>query len=607
MLKHSITDLLKQLGVAALYASLLYIGESSFESNAIVGHFEPASGFALAALLIGGNRYAWSVLISAFLIHATTDDSLWEAVTIASGDTLQALCGAWLLTRDGRFDLRLQSLRDYLRLILLGGCASIAIGALAGNTPLLLSGLLAPADYSHSLIQWWMSDTLGVILITPLILAWLGVRDDWRKAGRMAEAVLMLGLTILAGQAVFLGWWHDSIGIEAKGYWMFLLVTWVAIRIGACGTTIVLVLTAIYALLGAIHGVGYFADDIAETHLANYWLYMVTLSVVGMALATYFTERRQAEAVLRESQANIKAILDNLPYLSWLKDIDGRYIKVNKVYVDYTGLGDARKIIGKTDFDLWPKELAEKYRADDAGIMAARQQKHVEESSFDGSKEHWVETFKTPIIDESGNVLGTVGFSRDITTRKQAEGQIHKLAFYDALTQLPNRRLLDDRLRHAIAASKRSGLYGALMFLDLDNFKPLNDAYGHDVGDLLLVEVARRIASCVREADTVARFGGDEFVVVLGELKEDKASSSAQAGIVADKIRAILDKPYMLKFQREGKAETIIEYHCTSSIGVALFIDQKASPEDILNWADIAMYRAKEGGRNLVRFFDSES
>ena len=249
--------------------------------------------------------------------------------------------------------------------------------------------------------------------------------------------------------------------------------------------------------------------------------------------------------------------------------------------------------------------MAENYRADDADVITTRQQKHVEELSFDGSKEHWVETFKMPIIDENGNVLGTTGFSRDISKRKQAEEQIRALAFYDALTGLPNRRLMNDRLAQIIAASKRSGLYGALMFLDLDNFKPLNDTHGHEVGDLLLVEAARRIASCVREADTVARFGGDEFVVILSELGEDKAESAAQASTVAKKICAILAEPYVLILRQEGKAETAIEHRCTSSIGVVLFINHESSAEDILKWADIAMYQAKEDGRNRVHFYNS--
>ncbi len=597
-----IAGALKQLGVAALYALLRYAGELYFEDGAIVGYFEPAGGLALATLLIGGKRYAWGVFIGALLINTTFDNSLRVSVAIALGDTLQTFCGAWLLTRKGKFDVRLQSLRDYLRLILLGGCLSIAIGALAVNTALLFSGLLASKDYFYSLIQWWMSDTLGVILIAPLVMLWWDPRENQRKAGEMAEAALMFGLAILASQIIFLDWMHDVIGQMAKGYWMFLIISWAAIRIGSCATAIVLAMTAIYALQGATHGVGYFANDIAQTHLVNYWLYMVILSVVGMALSTHFTERKQAEAVLRESKASMKAILDNSPYLSWLKDIDGRYVRVNKAYVDYTRLGDIRQIVGKTDYDLWPKELAEKYRTDDAEIIATHRQKHVEELSFDGNKEHWVETFKTPVIDENGKVLGTVGFARDITGRKEAEEQIHNLAFYDTLTQLPNRRMLIDRLGQAMAASKRSGRYAALIFLDLDNFKPLNDTHGHDVGDLLLIQASHRIASCVRETDTVARFGGDEFVVILSELDADKADSTTHAGMVAEKIRAILSEPYLLSCKQEGDATITVEHRCASSIGIVLFMGHEASSEDILKRADMAMYQAKEGGRNLVYF-----
>lgn len=185
--------------------------------------------------------------------------------------------------------------------------------------------------------------------------------------------------------------------------------------------------------------------------------------------------------------------------------------------------------------------------------------------------------------------------------------KIHDMAFYDALTQLPNRHLLEDRLEQTMSASKRSGHYAALMFLDMDNFKPLNDAHGHAAGDLLLAEAARRINSCVREVDTVSRIGGDEFVVVLNELDRDKAESAAQASLVAEKIRTTLSKPYAIKVRQTGGAETTIEHRCTSSIGVALFIDHEFSPEDILKRADMAMYQAKEAGRNLVWFYDSKA
>jgi diguanylate cyclase (GGDEF)-like protein/PAS domain S-box-containing protein len=213
----------------------------------------------------------------------------------------------------------------------------------------------------------------------------------------------------------------------------------------------------------------------------------------------------------------------------------------------------------------------------------------------------------TAVRNADGKVSNYVGTFNDITQTKAAEDEIKHLAFYDPLTRLPNRRLLMDRLRQTMAAHKRSNCLGALMFLDLDNFKPINDTHGHDVGDLLLIEVARRISSCVRDMDTVARFGGDEFVVMLSELDKDKEESTAQASIVAEKIRAILGEPYQLTTQKEGKAECTVEHHCTSSIGVKMFPNHDASPEDILKWADKAMYQAKEAGRNLIRFSEIDS
>lgn len=189
--------------------------------------------------------------------------------------------------------------------------------------------------------------------------------------------------------------------------------------------------------------------------------------------------------------------------------------------------------------------------------------------------------------------------------REELVSVITQMALYDSLTKLPNRRLLNDRLNQAMDGSRRSGRYGALMFLDLDNFKPINDTHGHFVGDLLLTEAANRLKNIVRGLDTVARLGGDEFVVMLNELDIDKVKSTSQANIVAEKIRETLSKLYLLTINHEGKVGTTIEHHCTVSIGVALFVDHKTSQDDILKRADAAMYQAKEAGRNLIRFYDS--
>ena len=192
------------------------------------------------------------------------------------------------------------------------------------------------------------------------------------------------------------------------------------------------------------------------------------------------------------------------------------------------------------------------------------------------------------------------GFITDITERKQMEEQVHRLAFYDTLTQLPNRRLLDDRLRQAIEISKRNACYGAVMFLDLDNFKPLNDSHGHAVGDLLLIEASKRLKSCIRLIDTVARFGGDEFVVILSTLNSDKDQAVIEIMKVAEKIRLALSTPYTLMIHRSDLNAATIEHHCSASIGIALFSPLPSNQEDVLKWADAAMYQAKATGKNAI-------
>jgi diguanylate cyclase (GGDEF)-like protein len=197
--------------------------------------------------------------------------------------------------------------------------------------------------------------------------------------------------------------------------------------------------------------------------------------------------------------------------------------------------------------------------------------------------------------DSAGQTSHYVAIFQDITERKAAADEIQTLAFYDALTHLPNRRLLQDRLQHALDAAHRQQEYGALLFLDLDNFKSLNDTMGHDIGDILLQEVASRLLRCLRTGDTVARLGGDEFIVMLENLSTQRDQAMREAETVGRKILATLHQPYQLHGH---------DYRGSSSLGIALFADENGSSEDILKQADLAMYQAKSAGRNTLRFFD---
>ncbi|MGZ3254652.1 MAG: diguanylate cyclase domain-containing protein [Burkholderiaceae bacterium] len=202
----------------------------------------------------------------------------------------------------------------------------------------------------------------------------------------------------------------------------------------------------------------------------------------------------------------------------------------------------------------------------------------------------------TAVKDTNNTITHYVCTLTDITARKAAEEEVKRLAFFDSLTGLPNRRLMMDRLQHILATSSRTGREGALMFIDLDRFKMINDTFGHDIGDLLLQQVAERLSLCVREGDTIARLGGDEFVVIMEDLSDNPHIAMAQAKTAGEKIIAKLNQPYDLAGNIQSS---------TPSIGITLFSDHKFSIDELLKQADIAMYQAKAEGRNALCFFNA--
>jgi diguanylate cyclase (GGDEF)-like protein/PAS domain S-box-containing protein len=322
--------------------------------------------------------------------------------------------------------------------------------------------------------------------------------------------------------------------------------------------------------------------------------------VVRIAM-TDITEHIHAEEAMREYGEFFRMITDNIEDLIAVLDLEGKRLYNSPSYGKIFNTIEGMK--GTDSFaEIHPDDREQVKRVFSETVKSGKGlQIEYRFLLDDGSIRH-MESRGGLIQNNLGQPARVIVISRDITERKQAEERMHKLAFCDTLTRLPNRRMLDDRMIHAIAASRRSGRYCALMFLDLDNFKPLNDLYGHDVGDMLLIETAHRISSCVREVDTVARFGGDEFVIMLSELDEDKETSVVQTSIVAEKIRSVLANPYILTIKDSSKKEIKFEHHCTASIGVVMFINHEYSPDELIKRADLEMYHAKQRGRNQVSF-----
>lgn len=280
-----------------------------------------------------------------------------------------------------------------------------------------------------------------------------------------------------------------------------------------------------------------------------------------------------------------------------ITDTDNRIVQVNQAFADITGY-TADEAIGQTPHLLQSGKHDKKFYQ---GMwqtiqLTGRWQGEVWDRRKNGEiYPAWLTV--SVIRDNGGAITHYIAMHSDITTHKQAEDKIRMLAFFDHLTNLPNRRLLLDRLKQAMMASSRSQKYGALLFIDLDNFKTLNDTLGHAMGDVLLKQVAQRMTTCIRTEDTVARLGGDEFVVMLVNLSLNKEEAAIQTEVVGKKILTTLKKPYDLND---------IPYHITCSIGATLFNDHLITIDSLMKQADLAMYKSKEKGRNTLNFFDSD-
>lgn len=400
-------------------------------------------------------------------------------------------------------------------------------------------------------------------------------------------------LALICFQSVWLMWHRTeparrtlTFGVGAVHLFYCLLST---IRIG-------------YIALGAGSEQDYFKPVLFEALL----LLAYQATFIGLTYSLIGMVNKRLLLQISSEEEKFAKTFHSAPYaIALSRQSDGTIIDVNEAFVTLSGYGRAEVVGQKVlDLHLWESEAD---REAVLNTLTATGTVRGVEAPFqrkDGVRV--VGTFSAEVMAMDGENI-VVSSIADITERKRMEDQVRQLAFNDGLTGLPNRRLLLDRLNQALAAGKRSGRHSALLYLDLDNFKALNDTHGHAAGDLLLIEVADRLKKCVRELDTVARFGGDEFVVLLSELSPDRTESTRQTGSIAEKIRESIAAPYLLTSSHDGLPAARIEHRCTASIGAVVFVDGDYSEEEILKCADAAMYQAKDAGHNLVRLCEAHA
>lgn len=318
-----------------------------------------------------------------------------------------------------------------------------------------------------------------------------------------------------------------------------------------------------------------------------------------VAIKIEITKRKESENHVKTLLEEQKAILDSR-IVGMVKLKGRKFIWVNEEFATMHGY-EPLELLGKETRLLFPDQTS--YDTFNTFVYPILQREEtvrteLQQKHKDGTLK-WYKVGGGKLHPHSNESIWSFV---DITEQKKMEEKIHHLAFYDELTQLPNRRFLDERLKQALFQSARSGLYGALLFLDLDNFKPINDHYGHHVGDLLLIEVAKRLSKGMRESDTIARFGGDEFIIILNDIHVDVNITIKLVHKIAEKILLTIAAPYSLAIPTETSQQKEVTHMCTASIGITLFLNHKDKQEDILKWADDAMYQAKEQGRNKIVF-----
>lgn len=569
------------IGLTVLYVLTAKMGLALSVVGENVTFIWPPSGLSLAALLVFGYRLWPGIALGSFIVNALTSVPLYTAIGIAIGNTLEAVVGAYLLNRyAGAEGFSLDRVRGVFSLIVLAAGCSTMVSATLGVISLCFGGIVPWADFAAVWRVWWMGDAMGNLVFAPVLLVWRrSTNPAWSKY-KTAEALLLLLALLLVGALVFSEWLYPLLRLRPLAFTTFPLIVWAALRFGMRGAALSSLLATLLALGGTLAGLGPFGDMPMVDRLILLWLYANTAAVTGLVLAASLQERAIAQmqyrSLIRQSSEGI-----------FIFDADTRQLtEANPKLLDM--LGRTESDIGRLYIgDILTDRLSSVLDAIERTLV--RSQNALIECSYrhrDGT-EIATEIAASEVYIGARRLI--MVSARDITERKRAEEQIRHLAQHDALTDLPNRLLLQDRLEQALLQTPRGRQQLALLFLDLDRFKTINDTLGHDIGDELLQAVGQRLHDCVRLGDTVARQGGDEFVIVAPSIQQPEAAAQ-----VARQVIDAMSIPF-----------TVREYklHVSPSIGISIFPLDGDNAQTLMKNADTAMYQAKLAGGNVYRFY----
>lgn len=572
---------LKFIALIIVYLAAAKIGLTFGTINQSATIFWPPGGIALAIVLLGGLRYLPAVFLAACLVGMMVDTPFIFGLGAAIGNTLEIYIGYTLLKRAGKFNPAFYYINDLFAIIIIGAFIPAIASATFGPLTMLASGLINTDVLPDIMWRWWKSDVLGIVFFTPLILVFVRKKPFFRDAARLWELAAIWVISIVLGQLVFLGWPPAIVFDQAPNMtWLFPIMLWSGLRMGRRNTALIQLLFLTQSLASAYLHIGLFSDNFSLYGLSNFWMFGMLLASIGMGLAILASAWRHAARKVAQHAKVFEVSRDGV----MIVDAENNIISVNAAFTAITGYSSEEVIEKKPRLLSSGRHSHEFYACMwKTLIELGHWQGEIWNRRKDGS------TFLERLIihtvtDANNKVISRIATFTDITLQKSEQEAITHQAQHDFLTKLPNRLLFYDRFSQQLAFATRHGKKFAIIYLDLDNFKPVNDTLGHQVGDQLLIAVAENLSALVREIDTVSRFGGDEFAILVSEVEtiDDVAT-------LANKVIKTLSEPFHL-----GEHTVNV----SASLGIALYPDHGADMETLMKKADTAMYQAKRGGHN---------
>jgi diguanylate cyclase (GGDEF)-like protein/PAS domain S-box-containing protein len=568
------------LVIAYLVAAKVGLVFGTVSSSATI--FWPPGGIALAALLLGGINYLPAVLLAASITALMVDATPLFALGFSVGNTLETFLGFYLLNRFNHLDISLSRPRDFFKIILLGGLIPPLASATLGPLSLLGTESLPPEMLPHVMWQWWSANVLGIVFITPIVLVFAKPKSKFFKLSKAWELAALWITSFAIGQSTFLGWvimgikFDHPLGLT----WLVPLLAWAGLRTGRRNTALIQLMFMAQVLAGAYLQVGYFSDDFARYGMSNFWLLSMLLAVGGMALAVMSTAQRRIAHLIALNAKVFSVNNDGV----LIVDAENKIVEVNPAFTELTGYSHD-EVIGKNPRLLSSGKQGSEFFSDmwKALVKDGRWEGELWNRRKDGVA--YLEKLSIYTLKDSHDkVVNRIGVFSDITQMRAEQETVAHHAQHDFLTNLPNRLLFRDRFKQQLARARRNKRKFAVMYIDLDRFKQVNDTLGHQIGDQLLIAVATRLKSQVREIDTVSRFGGDEFAILVTEV-----TSHNDVTNLADKVLVALSLPYII----EG--HTI---NSSGSLGIAVYPDDGTDMDTILSKADASMYKVKRSSSN---------